>query len=46
MWRGPIILTDYDCGHAYHLREVSRARFKSKQMTLQYRAETQVAYYQ
>ena len=21
-----IILTDYDCGHAYHLREVSRAR--------------------
>jgi hypothetical protein len=26
MWRGLIILTDYDCGHAYHLREVSRAR--------------------
>ena len=23
MWRGLIILTDYDCGHAYHLREVS-----------------------
>jgi hypothetical protein len=26
MWRGLIILADYDCGHAYHLREVSRAR--------------------
>jgi len=26
MWRGLIILTDYDRGDAYHLREVSRAR--------------------